>query len=101
MHIFIEDDSKLKTFADTLTRIEQQLDALGVATTMALTDLNAAVARIGKGLDNIAADIRTLSSQINPGGLTAAEATALQTSLEAMAVRTESIAAETPDLPAA
>lgn len=102
MSIVVISDRDARALRAAMTRLARKMDALttqGEGTTMALSDLKTTVARIGTGLDNIAADIRSLKDQINPGGLTAAEVASLQSDLETLAARTESVAAETPDVP--
>lgn len=59
--------------------------------------INATVDALSTSLDKIKADIATLAGEINPGGLTGAEATALQTKLNAIAGKAVEIDALTPD----
>jgi len=65
---------------------------------MNAADLNATLDRVNEATNNIAADIRTLVSQIGVG-MTQAEVDALGARLLATADTLDAIAAETPDAP--
>ncbi len=59
-------------------------------------DLKATLARINEATNNIAADIRRLAER-QQGPLTEAEAQEIKAEFEALAVRLEAVAAETPE----
>lgn len=93
----------LRAVRDVLTilcRIDRKLNrvlAQGETLMSKADDLKAQIARIDAATDNIAADVRNLTAQITTA-LTDAQVTEIQTGLEAVAVKLEATAAETPDV---
>lgn len=93
VHVHLE----LGSLLEVLLSINQKLNKMSEVN----DQINATVDALSTSLDKIKADIGTLASEINPGGLTAAEATALQTKLNAIAGKAADIDALTPDAPTA
>lgn len=62
--------------------------------------MNAALVALGAALDNIAADVSALKTQVVPG-MAQADVDAVQASLDTIAAKAQSLADSTPDAPAA
>jgi endonuclease III len=78
---------------EVLLSINQKLNKMSEVN----DQINATVDALSTSLDKIKADIATLAGEINPGGLTADEATALQAKLNVLAGKAADIDAQTPD----
>jgi len=77
-----------------------QIQAAQIQTIMAtFQDFQDQLDRIGSATDNIAADLLRLATQIENGGLSAADETAIVESLRAAAEKLEGVAAINPEPP--
>lgn len=91
IHIHIHND--FGPLLEVLLSINQKLNKMSEVN----DQINATVDALSTSLDKIKADIATLAGEINPGGLTAEEATALQAKLNTIAGKAADIDALTPD----